>query len=71
VNFEIKVSDIDELHSAVIAGGNECFRWRSGGIGAMIWKSVCASSRFRTPTAISFACRRASENRRFVSSKKC
>ena len=25
VNFEIKVSDIDELHAAVIAGGNECF----------------------------------------------
>jgi lactoylglutathione lyase len=25
VNFEIKVSDVDELHSAVIAAGNECF----------------------------------------------
>jgi lactoylglutathione lyase len=25
VNFEIKVSDINELHSAVIAAGNECF----------------------------------------------
>src|SRR5215831_10286290 len=25
VNFEIKVSDIDAVHSAVVAAGNECF----------------------------------------------
>jgi lactoylglutathione lyase len=53
VNFEIQVSNVDELHSAIVGAGMECLK-RSG-IDAMSARLESASLRYKILMVILFA----------------